>query len=372
MTENRVRTHDVTSITLTVLFISLMIVAAFWTIRPFLTPFIWAVIIVVATWPAMLRVQSILKGKRWAAVLVMTAGLMMLLVLPLSATIINIVERSGEIMNMVRSLSTVSLASPPGWLADLPLVGAGLTEKWQQLSVTGSQELPQKLIPYSNRILTWFVNQAGNIGMMLLNFLLTVIISAILYAKGEKASNGAISLARRLAGRNGETTLLLAARSIRSVALGVVLTALIQSAIAGAGITIAGIPAPMLVTGIIFVLCIAQIGPAPVLIPCLIWLYWSGETLMGTILLPFAVTACIIDNIIRPILIRRGGDMPLILIFAGVIGGLVAFGIIGLFIGPVVLAVIYTLLTAWVAEGGIAENSASGDPEKGIPQDASI
>jgi predicted PurR-regulated permease PerM len=186
--------------------------------------------------------------------------------------------------------------------------------------------------------------------MMLFHFLLTVIIAAILYASGETASRATFSLARRLAGHHGENTLVLAAKAIRGVALGVVLTALIQSVLGGIGLAIVGIPATMLLTGVMFLLCIAQLGPALVLIPAVVWLYWSGQTLWGTVLLPFMIVACTIDNFIRPYLIRKGAELPLILIFAGVIGGLIAFGIIGLFIGPVILAVIYTLLQAWVVE----------------------
>ena len=119
-------------------------------------------------------------------------------------------------------------------------------------------------------------------------------------------------------------------------------------------------PAKMLLTGVMFLLCIAQIGPGLVLIPSVIWLYWSGETLWGSVLLVFTIVAGIIDNIIRPFLIKKGAKLPLVLIFAGVIGGLVAFGVIGLFIGPVVLAVIYTLLRAWVME-------SDSDKEESLP-----
>jgi len=143
----------------------------------------------------------------------------------------------------------------------------------------------------------------------------------------------------------------------------VVLTAVIQSAIGGIGLVLAGMPAKTLLFGIMFLLCIAQLGPALVLFPSVIWLYWSGETLSGTILLPFAIVACLIDNFIRPVLIRKGADLPLILIFAGVIGGLVTFGIIGLFIGPVVLAVIYTLLQAWI-------NENNPDKQESLPADS--
>lgn len=359
MTPNRQETHDITSTTLQVLFIGLLIAAGFWVIRPFLTALAWAAIIVVATWPAMLRVQKFMRGKRWLAVTVMSVILLMLLVVPLSLAITTIVDKSNDIVAWIRSLSIVTGAPPPRWLKDVPVLGPKLAATWQQVATASSQELSTKLVPYSNKIISWFVSQAGNIGMMILNFLLTVIIAAILYAKGETASTGALRLAGRLAGSQGENSLTLAAKAIRGVALGVVLTALIQSIIGGTGLAVAGIPAAMLLTGIMFLLCIAQVGPALVLVPSVIWLYSSGQTLSGTVLLAFSIVACTIDNIIRPFLIKKGAKLPLILIFAGVVGGLVAFGIIGLFIGPVVLAVIYTLLQSWV--------SGKNGPEESIP-----
>jgi predicted PurR-regulated permease PerM len=188
---------------------------------------------------------------------------------------------------------------------------------------------------------------------MLINILLTVIIAAILYAKGEIVGTGVLSFARRLAGPRGEEVVFLAAKATRGVALGVVLTAVIQAAIGGLGLAITGVPAAALLTAVMFMLCLAQVGPALVLIPAVIWLYGSDGAIWGTLLLVISIIALVIDNIIRPLFIKRGAALPLIMVFAGVIGGLVAFGIVGLFIGPVVLAITYTLLKAWVnGEGG--------------------
>jgi predicted PurR-regulated permease PerM len=185
---------------------------------------------------------------------------------------------------------------------------------------------------------------------MLLQFLLTTIMTAIMLANGETAREGFLRFARRLAAREGHDTALLAARTIRAVVLGVVLTALIQSALGGAALYFTGIPAAGLLTAVMLFLCLAQIGPLLILIPAVIWLFWSGQTASGTILLIFALPIGVFDNIVRPLLIKRGGaDVPLLLIFGGVIGGLLAFGIIGLFIGPVVLTVAHTLLQAWVS-----------------------
>ena len=130
--------------------------------------------------------------------------------------------------------------------------------------------------------------------------------------------------------------------------IGIDRTALLQAAIGGLGLYISGVPAAALLTAVMLFLCLAQLGPLLVLVPSIIWLYWSGQTGAGTTLLIFALPAGTLDNIGRPLLIRRGANLPLVLIFAGVIGGLVAVGMIGLFVGPVVLAVAYNLLDQWV------------------------
>jgi predicted PurR-regulated permease PerM len=134
------------------------------------------------------------------------------------------------------------------------------------------------------------------------------------------------------------------------VALGVVVTAIVQSTAAGIGLAVSGVPYVTVLTAVIFMLCIAQLGPILVLAPAVGWLYWSGDPVWGTVLLVWTVIVGGLDNVLRPILIRRGADLPLLLIFAGVIGGLVSFGIIGLFVGPVILAVTYRLLESWVAD----------------------
>lgn len=135
------------------------------------------------------------------------------------------------------------------------------------------------------------------------------------------------------------------------MALGVVLTALLQSLLGGLGLWAAGVPFAVVLTAVMFVLAIAQIGAVPVLLCGIVWLYWQGETAAAIGLLVWSVLVGSMDNVLRPVLIRRGADLPLVLIFAGVIGGLLAFGLVGIFVGPVVLAVSYTLLVAWVAEG---------------------
>jgi predicted PurR-regulated permease PerM len=343
--------RDITRITLAVLFIGVLIAASFWILRPFLTSFIWATIIVVATWPLLLKLQSWLWHKRGLAVAVMSVILLLVLVIPLSLAILSIIDSADEIATRVKALSTFRVSPMPEWIGKIPLVGKKVAESWQQYAALPPEDLSARLTPYAKNAISWFVAKAGSIGMMILQFILTVIISAILYANGETAASGVRKFARRLAGGKGEETAVLASKAVRGVALGVVLTALIQTVLAGIGLVITGVPAVAILTAVIFILCIAQIGPAIIMILSIIWLFYSGETLWGSVLIAWSIPVLLLDNIIRPVLIKKGADLPLLLIFAGVIGGLLAFGVIGLFIGPVVLAVSHVLLKAWVSEG---------------------
>jgi len=281
----------------------------------------------------------------------MTLALLLLFIVPFTFSIATIVDNTDMIKGWAESLKAQGLPPPPGWVSGIPLAGPKLSESWRELAAAGKEGLSAQLAPYAGKLVTWFVDQAGSVGMMIVQFLLTVIIAAILYSGGEPAADAVRRFSRRLAGQQGDDVTVLAARAIRGVALGVVGTALIQSVLGGIGLAVSGVPAAAVLTAIMFILCIAQLGPVLVLVPAVIWLYWSGQTLWGTVLLAFTIVAATLDNFLRPYLIKKGADLPLLLIFAGVIGGLIAFGIIGLFIGPVVLAVTYTLLGAWL-DGG--------------------
>jgi predicted PurR-regulated permease PerM len=166
-------------------------------------------------------------------------------------------------------------------------------------------------------------------------------------------------LAYRIADERGENAAILAANAIRAVAQGVVITALVQSLLAGIGLAVIGVPYTPLLTALIFMLTIAQIGASPVLIPAVIWLFWKGSTGWGIAMLVWSIFVMSLDGFMRPMLIRRNANLPLLLIFAGVIGGLIAFGVIGLFIGPVLLAVGYTLMIAWIDDDNPQHDSTS-------------
>jgi predicted PurR-regulated permease PerM len=362
MSNQPVTTRDLTQTTLAVLCIGILIAACFWIMRPFLLPLVWAAMIVIATWPLMLGLQARLWGRRGLAVAVMTLAMLMVFFVPFTLAITAIVQNADKIIVWARSLGTATLGPPPEWLGNIPAVGRRLTEQWQELAAAGHEGLTARMAPYAGKFVAWLIAQAGSVGMMLVHFLLTVILAAVLYAGGETAADGVCRFARRLAGRQGEEAVILAGKAVRSVALGVVVTALVQSFLAGIGLAVAGVPAAALLTAVIFVCCIAQIGPSPVLFLAVGWLFWKDQTLWGSLLLIWSIFVGTLDNFLRPILIKRGADLPLLLIFAGVIGGLIAFGVIGLFIGPVLLAVTYTLLAAWVdgEKGELRRDVAAG------------
>jgi predicted PurR-regulated permease PerM len=341
---------DLTRTVLAVLFIGLLIGLSLWILRPFLAAIVWALMIVVSTWPAMRAVQARVGGKRSRAVAVMTLALFIVLILPFPAAIGTLVINAGQMADWAKSMTAFKIPPPPEWLTALPLIGDMIAGAWEQLSARGLEDWAREAAPYAGAVGKWFAAQVGNIGLLFVEFVMTIVIAAILYAEGEWAAEQVLRFGRRLAGANGEAAVRLAAQAIRGVALGVGVTALVQSVLGGIGLAVAGVPFAAVLTVLMFILSIAQIGAVPVLVPAVIWLYWNGRTGWGTFLLIVTILVGTLDNFLRPILIKKGANLPLLLVFTGVVGGLVSFGLIGIFIGPVVLAVSYTLLIAWINE----------------------
>jgi predicted PurR-regulated permease PerM len=357
-----VRTQDITRTVFAVLFIGGLIAGSLWILRPFLPAVIWATMIVVASWPGLLRIQAWLWGRRWLAVAVMTCILLLVLIVPLSLAIGTIVSNAHVITGWAEALTTLQLPQPPDWLETIPLVGKKIANIWADLAASGQEELTKKLAPYAGALVGWFAAQIGNFGMMALQFLLTVVVSAILFATGETAAEGVRRFGHRLAGAQGENTVLLAGKAIRGVALGVVVTAFVQAVLSGIGLAVAGVPFATILTAIIFMLAVAQVGAELVMLAAIIWLFWAGSIGWGVVLIVWTImTGPVLHNTLRPVLIKKGADLPLLLVLAGVIGGLIAFGLVGIFIGPMILAVSYRLLQAWVSEELAEPAPADGD-----------
>lgn len=353
--------HDLGRITLSVIFIGGLIAASFWLMQPFLPAILWATTLVLATWPLMLWVQHRVGDRRGVAVLIMTLIILLVLIIPIWLAVSTVATNIDVIATLLETVLAIHLPPPPDWLHGVPLVGGPVATAWARLQSTEVQEVISRLTPYAGRVTQWVASVAGSLGSMFLHFLLTTALAAVMYTHGERAAAYLLRFGRRLAGDRGEKCVRLAGQAIRSVALGVVVTALAQSIIGGIGLAVAGVHFAGLLTALMFLLCLIQLGPALVLIPATIWIYYEGDAFWGTVLLAISIVAMTVDQFIRPVLIRRGAALPLLLILAGVVGGLIAFGFLGIFVGPTVLAVTYTLLNAWMAEetGGAADPSSS-------------
>jgi predicted PurR-regulated permease PerM len=355
---------DLTRALLTILITLALIAGSVWTLLPFLSGLIWSTTIVVATWPLLLQVERRLGGSRSAATIFMTIVVLAVFVIPFGLAVGMLLEASIEGVDLVRAATRDGLPAPPSWLGSIPLLGGRFAARWQELAAGGPDAVTEALRPFLRSTATWALTVTGGFTLVAVHFLLTVILAAVLYSSGETAANGVIRFARRLGDDRGERTVRLAGQALRGVALGVVVTALVQSMISGIGLWLAGVPRPGLLLAAIFVSCIAQIGALPVLVPAVIWLFWSGSVGWGIALIVVTVIVAVADNVLKPMLIRRGVDLPIMLIVAGVVGGIIAFGVVGLFIGPVLLAVTYTLLDAWIGEGSVllAEARAKDAP----------
>ncbi len=351
---------DLPRITLGVLAIAAMIAASAWVMLPFVLALLWATMIVTATWPMLIGLQARLGGRRGPAVAVMVLALLTVIVVPTWLGVSTVAANMDRVGKFVQSIATDGLPPPPGWLERVPLVGESLSVKWQGLA-GDPRSLMAQIHPYLKDGVRWLASKAGGIGTTVVQLLLMVLLSGILYATGEKAANGVLRFLRRLAGERGENAGRLAARAVRAVALGIVVTALVQTLVSGLGLAVVGVPHAGALTAVVFVLCIAQLGPILVMAPATIWLYTSGSAGRGTVLLVISVVAVTLDNVVRPVLIRKGADLPLLLILSGVIGGVFAFGIVGLFVGPVLLAVTWTLLVSWVDDVDRAPRIGDGD-----------
>jgi predicted PurR-regulated permease PerM len=340
---------DLARSTIGVLIIVALIGLTIWVLRPFLGSTIWAAMIVIATWPVMTRVQRWLRGSRAAATTVMTLALLLLLVVPLALVIATVAANADGLVAWAATLHSFAIPPPPEWLARVPVVGAPIVDGWRRLADSRLADLAASVAPYVAAVIVWLASTMKGFALLTLQLLLTVGIAAVMYAKGEQAAAALLAFGRRLAGDDGDRVIRLAGQAIRAVALGVVLTACAQAALAGLGLVLAGVPFAPVLTALAFVVCIAQIGPLLVLAPSVAWLFWSGATGTATTLLVWSLAIIPLDNILRPILMTKGANLPLLLMFSGVVGGLLAFGLIGIFVGPVVLAIVYTLLGAWMA-----------------------
>ncbi|WWP02117.1 MAG: AI-2E family transporter YdiK [Candidatus Dasytiphilus stammeri] len=341
---------DIPQILFLFMFITILIITCFWIVKPFIACFAWASMVVIATWPLLIKIEELLWGRRSLAVIVMTILLFLIFIIPATLLINGLID---NIIPLIQCITSGQLKLPQlHWLISIPIIGDKLYSIWNSLLAGESSALMKYIKPYVGKTTSFVFSQAAHLGRIILHLFLMLLFSILLYWRGEEIGQGVRDFAWRLAAHRGEAAVVLASQAIRAVALGVSVTAFMQGILGGIGLVFSGIPYATLLTILLILFCLMQLGTLPVLIPAIIWLYWRGDTTWGTILMIWSGLMVTLDNILRPFLICRGADLPIIMIMCGVIGGLFTFGMIGLFIGPVVLAVSYSLLTAWMHDEG--------------------
>jgi predicted PurR-regulated permease PerM len=318
-------------------------------LRPFLSAIVWASIIVVATWPIMLRVQRLFGGHRGVAVAGMSSGLFIAVVAPVAYLLGTLVTRLPELRDLGGRLLAGPWPAPPEWLERLPY-GAQLSTQWQQAAAQTPDYWAALVKPYLGDLGVWLSQHVGTLGSTTVDFLLTLVLVVVFYLHGEALAKWTQRLARRVGGARGVESAVLAGQAMRAIATGVVVTALAESILSGFGLWLVGISSAGVLTSVIFMLCVMQIGPMPVLVPGALWLLFQHQVGWGIALAVWAVMMSVGEGIMRPWLIQRGAKLPFMLVLVGVIGGLLAFGLAGIFLGPMILAVVQRLLERWMAD----------------------
>ena len=340
-----------------------LLVACFEILAPFLGAIVWGSIIAVTLFPVFVRLTAWFRGRRgWAATLIALL-LFAFIVVPLvmiGASVATGVEWAIAHKFDMEELSNTRL---PEWVVGVPLVGSRLEAWWTSVSPNLS-ELVNQMLPYVKDSAIWLLKRGTVAGAALLQLVVAIFIAAILLARHEASAGAVHGFAHRVGDDRGGQLLDLAARTVRSVSLGVIGSAFAQAVLSAIGFWVCGVPAVGVLGFLTFLVAVIQLPTLIVWVPAAIWLYYTGETGWAVALGLWGLLVInMIDNVLRPLLISQGAKLPLILIFIGVLGGLIAWGFLGLFIGPTILAVCYTLFGSWLEQDGDAAKPAAAAPE---------
>lgn len=316
-------------------------------VRPFAGPLIWAITLAIALWPPFERLRGWLGGRTGAAAALVTTALLVLLVLPLGRLAVTVGGQVDDALRLAADLSRAPLPPPPAWLLGLPVVGERLQELWSVLESDRAAALAAAL-PQVRTALGWALQFGAGLGVLVLEVLFAVLLTGLMLANGEVCALYLRRFVARVAGERAVEVVDVAGGTIRSVALGVVGTALVQALLVFLGYVIAGVPGGGILAALVFGFSLLQLPVVPAVLPAPVWLWFQGQTAWAVFLLVWGVAVGLIDNVLRPYLISQGSTLPILLIVLGVVGGLLAFGPIGLFFGAVVIAVAHRLLLDWL------------------------
>ena len=328
-------------------------------LRPFISAALWAVILCFTTWPMFLRLEELLGGRRTLAALVATLFLAAIIVVPVAILGATLADNVSSLIKAGQKLIQQGPPGPPDWIASIPLIGSRIADYWNYLNESSSVRLQElaRLLPAAKTVV---MLGGGALAAGILQITLSLLIAFFFYVDGHAAANQLHAALHRIAGERGDRLLDLAGATIRAVVYGVLGTALLQGVVAAIGFAIAGVPGPVSLGFVTFVLSFVPGGPPIVAAPAAFWLYRQGSTAWAVFMMAWGVMVGALDNVVKPLLISRGGSTPMILVMLGVLGGALAFGFIGMFLGPTLLALGYSLLEQWSSE------SAGGNREGGV------
>jgi len=316
-------------------------------LRPFVSALLWAVVLCFSSWPVYRRLLAWLGNRNSIAAFVMTMGMVLIILLPFVIVGVTLADNVNQLTDATKRWVENGPPAPPDWLARMPVVGQQATAYWQSMAADSS-----KLWTEAQRIIepasAWLLRGGLALGGGLIQLALSIFIAFFLFRDGITAAKRLIDMVDRIGGERGKHLLTVAGKTIRGVVYGILGTALLQAIVTGIGLLIAGVPGAMLLALLtFFVSVVPVVGTGLVWIPAALWLFHQGATGWGIFLLVWGVGVANIDNFVKPWLISQGSDMPFILIFFGVVGGALAFGFIGVFLGPTLLAVGFRLVEEW-------------------------
>ena len=337
--------------------VALIVYWSFLLLRPFIAILIWAAILSVAMYPIFLWLKRVLGGRSTLASFLVTAVALVVLLGPVSTLGAALVNNLSGIATGI-SKGTITVSPPPPYVAEWPVIGSRLSAFWQAASVELAQTLAS-IEPQLKEMAGKVLGIMGNIGLGVLQFIVAIIISGFTYSRAEGLQKSLKNFSARAAPQAGEGLVDLAGGTVRSVARGVIGISLIQAILFGIGAIVAGIPLVGLWTFIVLILAIVQVGPGLVIIPVIIFAWTALDTFGAAILTAYMLPVMLLDNFLKPLIMGRGLPVPMLVIFIGVVGGTLAHGLVGLFVGPIVLALGYELGRAWIAAGSPSPNSGS-------------
>jgi predicted PurR-regulated permease PerM len=342
----------------------LLVLWCFNIVRPFIMPVLWGSIIAVAIYPLFVKFGSVLGGRRKTAATLLTLFALALLITPTVILTDSAIENSQHIAKRLRE-GTLGIPPPPEMVQSLPLVGKTLYSTWD-LAATNLGEVFGKYREQLTGLGKWLLSAAAGAGMTVLQFVISIIIAGVLLVYARSSCQGVEMVAARLMGsENGREFVEMAGATIRSVAQGVLGVAVIQSILAGIGLLVAGVPYAGIWTLLVLLLAILQLSSILVLGPIIIYVFSVEATLPAVLFMIWSLMVGFSDSILTPLLLGRGMNIPMLVILLGAIGGMIFSGLVGLFVGAVVLAVGYRLFTTWLGPGPVVkpdtDEAAAGD-----------